>query len=208
MPKSNADTGRVSHAGHDRAGTHPIQPASAAEAARGQASTLTDSSRGQATSTNDLSDDSSTHARISYESRYSPDTYTPSASHHARPWQRLDVETLFELLRGERAPVIAVVLSQLEATRAARLLESLTPSQQRDAIATLSKLGSIDPEAMAAIDEHLAGRIADYHHRRASESESVGRMQELLAAASPDARGQWQSIIQETDVQLAQRMGY
>jgi hypothetical protein len=61
--------------------------------------------------------------------------------------------------------------------------------------------------AMEAIDEHLASRISDYQHRRAGESESLGRMQELLSAASPELRTHWQAIIQQTDQQLASRLG-
>ncbi|MCC6509193.1 MAG: hypothetical protein IT423_08805 [Pirellulaceae bacterium] len=132
---------------------------------------------------------------------------TSSVADPHRPWQRLDVAALTDLLRGERALVIAVVISQLEPRQAAGLLEQLPRTQQRDVIANLSKLGQIDPEAMAAIDDHLALRISDYQHRRDSETESLGRIQDLLAAASPEMRGDWQTIIQETDQQLAHRLG-
>ena len=129
------------------------------------------------------------------------------SSESSRAWQKFDVPTLTALLRSERATVIAVVLSQLQPRQAVQLLEQLPRPQHRSVIAQLSRLGEIDPEAMQAIDEHLASRIADYGHRRASESESLGRMQELLAAASPEMRGQWQEIIAETDHQLADRLG-
>lgn len=122
-------------------------------------------------------------------------------------WQQLELETLIEMLSGERATVIAVVLSQLHPEQAAGLLGGLPREQHRSALVALTHLGKIDPEAMQAIDEHLAGRIADYHHRRSTEDESVGRMQELLAVASPELRSQWQEIIAESDQQLAERMG-
>lgn len=125
----------------------------------------------------------------------------------ARPWAQLDVAALTDLLRGERPLVIAVVLSQLQSRRAARLLEQFPREQHRAVLANLARLGEIDPEAMQAIDEHLASRIADYHHRCDSQSESAGRMQELLAAASPELRGHWQEIIADSDHQLATRLG-
>ena len=124
-----------------------------------------------------------------------------------RPWQHLDVATLYELLRGERATVVAVVLSQLEPRHGAELLGKLPRPLQREAVVSLSRLGQIDPDAMAAIDEHLAGRIADYHHRQAGESESTNRMQELFAAAAPDLRSDWQSTLYQAEPQLASRMG-
>ena len=124
-----------------------------------------------------------------------------------RAWQRFDIPTLIHLLSGERATVIAVVLSQLPSLQAVGVLEQLPRPQQRTVLASLSRLGEIDPEAMRAIDDHLASRIADYGHQRASETETLGRMQELLAAASPELRGQWHEIIAETDHHLANRLG-
>ncbi|MGN6136876.1 MAG: FliG C-terminal domain-containing protein [Aureliella sp.] len=130
-----------------------------------------------------------------------------SAAEGGRNWQRFDVPTLTELLRGERATVVAVVLSQLPPQKAVGLLEQFPRQLHRAIIESLSRLGEIDPEAMQAIDEHLASRIADYGHRRASESESLARMNSLLAAASPELRGHWQEIIAQTDQQLADRLG-
>lgn len=123
------------------------------------------------------------------------------------PWQQLEIEAITELLLGERASVIAVLLSQIPPGRAAAVLSQLPKSQHRNILTQLSRLGEIDPEAMAAIDDYLASRIADYHHRRASETESLGRMQELLAAATPELRSSWQEIITETDNPLARRLG-
>ncbi len=92
----------------------------------------------------------------------SPDhrPYATSSRESARPWQHLNVDTLGELLRGERATVVAVVLSQLDPAHAANLLGKLPKPLQREVIVSLSRLGQIDPDAMAAIDEHLASRIA------------------------------------------------
>jgi hypothetical protein len=119
----------------------------------------------------------------------------------------LEVDAITELLSGERASVIAVLLSQIPPGRAAAVLAQLPKSQHRGVLAQLSRLGDIDPEAMAAIDDHLASRIADYQHRRASETESLGRMHELLSAATPELKKSWQEIISETDSHLAKRLG-
>ncbi len=136
-------------------------------------------------------------------------SHTDAPAHHApqRPWQRLDVDSLTNLLRGERATVVAVVLSQLDPKQAAQVLQQLPRTEHRNVITALTRLGQIDPDAMAAIDDHLAVRIADYHHRKTEETEVVGRMQQLLSAASPEFQSNWQSIIQQSNVQLAHRMG-
>ena len=119
----------------------------------------------------------------------------------------LDVHTLSELLRGERSTVVAVVLSQLEPRHGAELLGKLPKPLQREAIVSLSRIGQIDPEAMQAIDDHLSSRIADYHHRQAGENESTGRMHELLAAAAPELRSDWQNTLVQAEPMLASRLG-
>lgn len=119
----------------------------------------------------------------------------------------LDVHTLAELLRGERSTVVAVVLSQLEPRHGAELLGKLPKPLQREAIVSLSRIGQIDPAAMQAIDDHLSSRIADYHHRQAGESESTGRMHELLAAAAPELRSDWQNTLVQAEPMLASRLG-
>ena len=125
----------------------------------------------------------------------------------SKPVATLDVQTLSELLRGERSTVVAVVLSQLEPRHGAELLGKLPKPLQREAIVSLSRIGQIDPEAMQAIDDHLSSRIADYHHRQAGESESTGRMHELLAAAAPELRSDWQNTLVQAEPMLASRLG-
>ncbi len=153
------------------------------------------------------------------EAMHTPPIGFSSSNAHARAAQgpmgsgsgsgltNLDTTTLSELLRGERATVVAVVLSQLEPQRGAELLSKLPKALQREAIVSFSRVGQIDPEAMAAIDEHLASRIADYHHRQAGESESTNRMHELFAAAAPELRSDWQSTLCQAEPLIAARMG-
>lgn len=119
----------------------------------------------------------------------------------------VNFRALGELLRGERATVVAVVINQLDPRQAAELLGKLPKPLQREVIVSLPRLGQIDPDAMTAIHEHLASRIADYHHRQAGESESTSRMQELLAAAAPELRSDWQSTLLQAEPHLASRMG-
>lgn len=141
---------------------------------------------------------------------YSQDISFHDASQAVSPsssWKHLDTESLSEFLAGERATVVAVVISQLPAPQAVALLEHLAPGQRDEVISKLTRLREIDREAMAAIDEHLAGRISDYHHQRSSENESVSRFQSLLSVASTPLREQLQNSICESDAHLAKQLG-
>ncbi len=151
---------------------------------------------------------------ISLNSRTTPQFRSPLAAEITGPYSTaapglsgVNFSALGELLRGERAIVVAVVINQLDPRQAAELLGKLPKPLQREVIVSLPRLGQIDPDAMAAIHEHLASRIADYHHRQAGESESTSRMQELLAAAAPELRSDWQSTLLQAEPHLASRMG-
>ncbi|MFO1062324.1 MAG: FliG C-terminal domain-containing protein [Pirellulales bacterium] len=131
-------------------------------------------------------------------------TTTESTSENWKAW---DVDALIHLLDGERATVTAVVLSQIAPQQAVKLLERMSGERRSDVMMQLARLGSIDPDAMTAIDEHLARRIADYHHQRSTESESTARFKGLLGAASDALRAELQDSIQRADAGLARRLG-
>ncbi len=122
-------------------------------------------------------------------------------------WKKLNTESLAHLLRGERAAVVAVVVSQLSPQLAVNLMDQLPPEQHRDILARLGRLGEIDEDAMLAIDEHLASKLRDYQHELTSTSESLLRMGGILSAAPLELRQKWISELTRDDAELAGRLG-
>lgn len=106
-------------------------------------------------------------------------------------WTRLSIEALVHFVRSERAAVTAVVIGQLAPQVAVQVLQRLPPNVGNDVLHRLSRLQEIDPEAMAAIDDHLSRRLTEYQHHIESESENQRRIHALLAAAPSGLRQQW-----------------
>jgi flagellar motor switch protein FliG len=109
----------------------------------------------------------------------------------APAWTSLSVDALLRFVRHERPAVIAVILHQLPPSKAAAVLQRLPRSTSRQVLQGIRDLQEIDPEAMAAIDEHLSQRLSEYRHRIENEIENARRINQLLDAAPPELKQQW-----------------
>ncbi len=112
-------------------------------------------------------------------------------STNAAAWTRLSTAALVRFVRGERAAVAAVVISQLAPREAVEVLQHLSAEAGREILLRLSRLQEIAPEAMAEIDQHLSQRFHEYEHRLESELENARRIDALLEAAPETLRRQW-----------------
>jgi flagellar motor switch protein FliG len=110
----------------------------------------------------------------------------------------LSTEALVRFVNGERTAVIAVVVSQLAPHKAVEVLRQLPRETNRAVLQRLSQLQDIDPNAMSAIDEHLAERLSDYQHRIESEHENTRRLNALLQAAPPELQAEWHELLNDT----------
>ena len=110
-------------------------------------------------------------------------------------WTKLSTEALLRFVRGERVAVVAVVISQLDPHQAVAVLRQLPREVSHAVIQRLSHLQDIDPDATAAIDEHLAERLSEYQHRIESECENTRRLSALLAAAPQELQQEWSQAL-------------
>lgn len=124
-----------------------------------------------------------------------PSVNSPALDPNAPAWTRLSTQALLRFVHGERPAVIAVVVSQLPPATAVNVLQELPQAMNREVLMRLAKLGEIDREAKAAIDEYLAERLTEYQHSLDSESENNRRIDALLSAAPLAIREQWHSIL-------------
>jgi hypothetical protein len=124
----------------------------------------------------------------------------PSDGRSTHPtWTRLSPTALVRFVRHERPAVTAVVISQLAPAVAVEVLQNLPTETSREVLLRLSRLREIDPEAMQAIDEHLAQRLGEYQHTIESDLENTRRIQALLAAAPSEVRQHWKAILANED---------
>jgi flagellar motor switch protein FliG len=116
-------------------------------------------------------------------------------SETAPAWTKLSTEALVRFVQGERVAVIAVVISQLAPKKAVEVLQHLPRDMHHAVIKRLSHLQDIDPDATAAIDEHLVERLSQYEYRVESEHENTRRLNALLSAAPLDLRDEWRNLL-------------
>lgn len=102
-----------------------------------------------------------------------------------------DVEddSLVELLAGEHAQAVALVLASVAPPQAARLLPRLAPELRSSALSRLGRLGDIPDDAVAEIAEHFRNQV-----KRQQQSKPIGaapttgqRALDAILAAMPKA---------------------
>ncbi len=113
------------------------------------------------------------------------------------PWAGISREALLRFVRGERPAVIAVVVSQLPPTTAVEILEELGTGVSCQVVQRLSQLENIDPEAKAAIDEHLSERLGQQQHLLDNELANSKRLTALFDRAPIELKSQWQQALDE-----------
>ncbi len=84
-----------------------------------------------------------------------------------------DAEYLVEMMQGESSQTVAVVLSRLDADRAAELLSHFNPLQQTDILERLSELDSTDEQSIRVVEAQVSQWIAS--QRRRKERMTAGR---------------------------------
>ncbi len=111
-------------------------------------------------------------------------------------WHQMDAQSLAKFIVGERPTVIAVVLQQLQPSMAVSVLAGIPAAMHREILHQLANLQGIDPDAMAAIEQHIAERVSDYESKKKSQAVGSQRLVALLAAAPPELQSAWVQLIQ------------
>ncbi len=118
-------------------------------------------------------------------------------------WHQMDAQSLARFIVGERATVIAVVLQQLQPSMAVAVLAGIPSAMHREILHQLANLQAIDPDAMAAIEQHIADRVSDYESKKKSQAVGSQRLVALLAAAPPELQSVWVQLMQADPAVMA-----
>ncbi len=112
----------------------------------------------------------------SLQERIDHDDYTPTRMKQHFPFESVstgDAAYLVEMLQGESSQTVAVVLSRLDADRAAELLSHFAPPQQADILERLGELDSTDEQSVRVVEAQVAQWLAAQHRRK--ERMTAGR---------------------------------
>lgn len=112
-------------------------------------------------------------------------------------WAQLDRNSIVEFLRHERPAVIAVVLSQLSATVAVRVLQELGPTTSGDAMRCLARMHDVDDATRESLDNYIKERLGEAQLDVLPVPKFSKRVAAMLKMASPEWRETWQTAIHE-----------
>jgi flagellar motor switch protein FliG len=116
-------------------------------------------------------------------------------------------KSLVQLLGGERAPTVAMVLAHLPPERAGDLLASLPPALQTEVLRRLVDLENTDSETVREVEQALEARLVRQfavERRREAGPEAACR---ILAFCEPETRGQILDLLAAENQDLAVRLG-
>jgi flagellar motor switch protein FliG len=118
-------------------------------------------------------------------------------------------ERLAQLLRGERPPTIALVLSHLPPRRAGEVLACFPPALGVEVVRRLADIENTDAETVRNVEQALESRWARQAAIEAGPAvggpEAMGK---ILAACDPQMRGRILANLADHDRPLAERFGH
>ena len=118
-------------------------------------------------------------------------------------------ERLAQLLRSERPPTIALVLSHLPPRRAGEVLACFPPAMGVEVVRRLADIENTDPETVRNVEQALESRWTRQAAVDAGPAvggpEAVGK---ILAACDPQMRGRILANLADHDRPLAERFGH
>jgi flagellar motor switch protein FliG len=118
-------------------------------------------------------------------------------------------ERLAQLLRGERPPTVALVLSHLPPDRAGEVLACLAPTMQVEVVRRLAEVEDADPEPVREVERALESRWSKQFDARGESSPGgPGAVDRILAACDPHMRGRILANLAAHDQPLAERFGH
>ncbi|MDZ4658920.1 MAG: FliG C-terminal domain-containing protein [Bythopirellula sp.] len=112
----------------------------------------------------------------SLQERIDHDDYAPARMKRHVPLEAVsagEAAYLVEMLQGESSQTVAVVLSRLDADRAAELLSHFAPAQQADILERLGELDSTDEQSVRVVEAQVAQWLTA--QRRRKERMTAGR---------------------------------
>jgi flagellar motor switch protein FliG len=116
-------------------------------------------------------------------------------------------KSLAQLLDGERAPTVALVLAHLPPERAGDLLAILPPALQSDVLRRLVDLENTDSETVREVEQALEARLVQQFAVERRREAGPAAARRILAFCEPETRGQILDTLAAEDQELAAQLG-
>lgn len=119
---------------------------------------------------------------------------------------RLDIGTVIGLLENEQPQTIAVVLAELDPSKAAEILKWFSPEKQGDVLLRMTRLKSVPLAVIAEIEQHFSAEIDALGSNERKDIEGLGVAASLLKRLPNEIGEQLIEAISNTDSALANEL--
>lgn len=116
---------------------------------------------------------------------------------------RLDVKKILEILRGESAQTISILLAHMDPQRGAEVLSHLNLDLQNEVAMRISSMSSISPEIIKVIEEALENKLYLISCNDFEDSGGVGTLVQILLNSDRKTEKNVLSKIESQDPELA-----
>jgi flagellar motor switch protein FliG len=97
----------------------------------------------------------------------------------------VDIHQAISLLREESPPVLALILSHLDAKVAARILSSFPPEVQRQVVPRIARMSRVDGEVISRAEETLREKLRTAGKVESQEMNGRAALTEILRSMDP-----------------------
>jgi len=124
---------------------------------------------------------------------------------NGKPFEYLmeaDSEKVGILLKGESAPVRAMVLSQLDPKVSAGVINELPVDEKKEVILRLAKMQKIDPEILKAVDQKMQEKFNSLSVEKSESLDGRNTLAQILKRMSPESEEKILNSLSEQDADL------
>ncbi len=114
----------------------------------------------------------------------------------------MDSDRLFFLLKDESAPVKALVLSRINPSRAAAVIQRMSAGDKKETVRRLAKLTAVSPDILRRIDEAMREKVQNTNAATAESIDGRSALAEIMRRMEPSAENGILASLAESDPDL------
>ena len=118
----------------------------------------------------------------------------------------MDARSIAEMIRGEHPQVVAIILSVLEHTVAADVLNFLPPEARPEIIQRIASLDTVQPSAMEELEQIMMKQFATNSSSKSSSIGGVKAAAQIMNSVKVELESAIMSGLSELDAELLQKI--
>ena len=124
---------------------------------------------------------------------------------HGKPFEYLadaDAERIKLLIEGESVGIQAIVLSQIEPKKSAKVINLMDVEDKKNIVLRLAKMQSVSPEVMKEIDHSLHEKLLTQNTENSENLDGRGVLAQILKRMNPSAEYGILDVLTQQDPEL------